>query len=127
MPQVPRRRTVRFRNRGASLGLRATRTEDLISQVERGLRFKALESFSAQQEATETPAQTAAEAARATPRLRAYWQKKPPPEQLTRSVRSSANHSSFTHTFSSHTFGAESHSFRDSATLRQSWSAALAT
>ena len=44
---APRRRKVRFRTRGASLGLTATRTDDLVCQIERGLPFKALESLAA--------------------------------------------------------------------------------
>ena len=44
---VPPRRSVRFRKRGASLGLTATRTDDLVDQIDRGLPFKALESLAA--------------------------------------------------------------------------------
>jgi len=46
-PQAPRRRNVRFRTRGASLGLTATRTDDLVSRIERGLPFRVLESLTA--------------------------------------------------------------------------------
>ena len=42
-----RRRNVRFRTRGASLGLSALRTDDLVSKIERGLPFKTLESLTA--------------------------------------------------------------------------------
>ena len=45
--QAPRRRQVRFRTRGASLGLTATQTDDLVCQIEAGLPFKALESLAA--------------------------------------------------------------------------------
>jgi len=45
--QAPRRRNARLRTRGASLGLTATRTDDLVRQIERGLPFKALESLAA--------------------------------------------------------------------------------
>src|SRR5256885_12614581 len=45
--QGPRRRNARLRRRGASLGLAATRTDDLVRQIERGLPFKALESLAA--------------------------------------------------------------------------------
>ena len=38
---------VRFKTRGASLGLTAIRTDELVRQIERGLPFKALESFRA--------------------------------------------------------------------------------
>jgi len=38
---------VRFRTRGASLGLSATRTHDWVRQIERGFPFKALESLAA--------------------------------------------------------------------------------
>jgi putative toxin-antitoxin system antitoxin component (TIGR02293 family) len=44
--QALRHGAVRFRTRGASLGLTATRTEDLVCQIERGFSFEALESFS---------------------------------------------------------------------------------
>ncbi len=43
----PRPRSVRFRTRGASLGLTATRTGELVRRVEQGLSFKALESLAA--------------------------------------------------------------------------------
>lgn len=39
------RRVVRFKSRGSSLGLPATRTQQLIHQVERGFSFKALETL----------------------------------------------------------------------------------
>ena len=45
--QAPRRRQIRFRTRGASLGLTATQTEHLVCQIEAGLPFKALESLAA--------------------------------------------------------------------------------
>ncbi len=45
---VPRRRHIHFRTRGGSLGLTATRTDDLVSQLERGLPFKALGTLAAQ-------------------------------------------------------------------------------
>ena len=45
--QASRRRSLRFRTRGASLGLTATRTDDLVDQIDRGLPFKALESLAA--------------------------------------------------------------------------------
>jgi len=45
--QVPRHRQIRFRTRGASLGLRGTRTAHLVCQIEAGLSFKALESLAA--------------------------------------------------------------------------------
>ena len=45
--RTSRLRGVRFKTRGASLGLTAARTEKLVRQVERGLSFKALESFRA--------------------------------------------------------------------------------
>jgi putative toxin-antitoxin system antitoxin component (TIGR02293 family) len=44
---APRGRSVRFRTRGASLGLTATRTDLLVRRIERGLPFKALESLAA--------------------------------------------------------------------------------
>ncbi len=44
---APQRRSVRFKTRGASLGLTATRTDELVRQVERGLSFKALKSLGA--------------------------------------------------------------------------------
>jgi putative toxin-antitoxin system antitoxin component (TIGR02293 family) len=44
---LARRRVVRSRRVGASLGLTASRTDDLIDQVERGLSFKALSSLEA--------------------------------------------------------------------------------
>ena len=42
-----RGRSVRFRTRGASLGLTATRTDLLVRRIERGLPFKALVSLGA--------------------------------------------------------------------------------
>lgn len=39
------RRPVRFRSRGASLGLSATRIDELISQVERGFSFNTLQTL----------------------------------------------------------------------------------
>lgn len=42
---APSHRTARFRTRGASLGLKAARTDELIREVERGLSYKALESL----------------------------------------------------------------------------------
>ena len=45
VPDASRRRPVRFRIRGASLGLTATRTCDLVQQIQRGLPFNALESL----------------------------------------------------------------------------------
>ena len=39
------RAVVRFRVRGASLGLRATKTDELIHQMEQGLSFQALHSL----------------------------------------------------------------------------------
>jgi putative toxin-antitoxin system antitoxin component (TIGR02293 family) len=45
--QAPRGRQTRFRSRGASLGVTATRTDHLVSRIERGLPFKALESLAA--------------------------------------------------------------------------------
>ena len=42
-----RRRQIRLRTRGASLGLTATRTDRLVCQIEAGLPFKALESLAA--------------------------------------------------------------------------------
>jgi len=45
--QVPRTRHIRFKTRGASLGLTATRTDRLVSQIEAGLPFKALETLAA--------------------------------------------------------------------------------
>jgi putative toxin-antitoxin system antitoxin component (TIGR02293 family) len=44
---APRRRNLRFRTRGASLGLTATRTDLLVRRIERGLPFKAVESLAA--------------------------------------------------------------------------------
>ncbi|MGH9432186.1 MAG: type II RES/Xre toxin-antitoxin system antitoxin [Terriglobia bacterium] len=41
-------RPAHFRTRGASLGLTATRTEDLISQIEKGFSFKKLDHLVAQ-------------------------------------------------------------------------------
>ena len=41
----PSRRSAHFRTRGASLGLKAARTNELIREVERGLSYKALESL----------------------------------------------------------------------------------
>jgi len=41
------RRVARFRARGASLGLKAGRTDQLIREVERGFSYKALESLAA--------------------------------------------------------------------------------
>jgi putative toxin-antitoxin system antitoxin component (TIGR02293 family) len=41
----PRRRQIRFRTRGASLGLSATGTNRLVRRIEAGLPFKALESL----------------------------------------------------------------------------------
>ena len=41
------RHPVRFRTRGASLGLSANRTHDWVRQIERGFPFKALESLAA--------------------------------------------------------------------------------
>ncbi len=43
--QAPRSRQLRFRTRGASLGLTATQTDRLVCQIEAGLPFKALESL----------------------------------------------------------------------------------
>jgi putative toxin-antitoxin system antitoxin component (TIGR02293 family) len=40
-------RVLRFKRRGASLGLTATRTEELIRQLERGLAFKSLRTLEA--------------------------------------------------------------------------------
>ena len=40
-------RGLRFKRRGASLGLTATRTEELIRQMERGLAFKSLRTLEA--------------------------------------------------------------------------------
>src|ERR1700680_3730982 len=40
-------RVLRFKKRGASLGLTATRTEELIRQIERGLAFKSLRNLEA--------------------------------------------------------------------------------
>jgi putative toxin-antitoxin system antitoxin component (TIGR02293 family) len=40
-----RHAVVHFKTRGGSLGLNPTGTDDLISQIERGLPFKALESL----------------------------------------------------------------------------------
>jgi len=39
------RRVIRFRKRGASLGITATTTDELIRQIERGLSFKALKTL----------------------------------------------------------------------------------
>ena len=44
-PPAPRRPDVRFRTRGASLGLTANRTDELVRQIERGLPFKAVETL----------------------------------------------------------------------------------
>ena len=46
-PHAPRRRNVRFRTRGASLGLTAAGTDELVNQIEQGLSFKGLESLAA--------------------------------------------------------------------------------
>ena len=43
--KAPRRHQIRFRTRGASLGLTATRTDRLVCRIEAGLPFKALESL----------------------------------------------------------------------------------
>jgi putative toxin-antitoxin system antitoxin component (TIGR02293 family) len=40
-------RVPRFKRRGASLGLTATRTDELIRQIERGLAFKSLRTLEA--------------------------------------------------------------------------------
>jgi putative toxin-antitoxin system antitoxin component (TIGR02293 family) len=40
--ETSRRRVIRFKTRGASLGITAASTGELISQVERGLSFKSL-------------------------------------------------------------------------------------
>jgi putative toxin-antitoxin system antitoxin component (TIGR02293 family) len=40
-------RVLRFKRRGASLGLTATRTEELIRQIERGLAFNSLRNLEA--------------------------------------------------------------------------------
>jgi putative toxin-antitoxin system antitoxin component (TIGR02293 family) len=45
--RTPRRRRIRFRTRGASIGLTATETAHLVRQIEAGLPFKALESLAA--------------------------------------------------------------------------------
>src|SRR5712692_2528173 len=45
MPSASLRRLVRFRSHGTSLGLSATRTDELIHQVERGFSFKALQTL----------------------------------------------------------------------------------
>ena len=45
--RTPRRRHIRFRTRGASMGLTATQTAHLVRQIEAGLPFKALESLAA--------------------------------------------------------------------------------
>lgn len=42
---APQRRGARFRARGGILGLTAMRTDDLASQIQRGLPFRALESL----------------------------------------------------------------------------------
>ncbi len=41
----PRPRGIRFRTRGASLGLKPARADELIRQIERGFSFKALQSL----------------------------------------------------------------------------------
>jgi putative toxin-antitoxin system antitoxin component (TIGR02293 family) len=46
-PQTPRRHPFRFKARGASLGLTATATDQLVSQIEAGLPFKTLKSLAA--------------------------------------------------------------------------------
>lgn len=46
--QAAPRRRARYFPKGASLGLSAARTADLIRAVQRGLPFKALETFSAE-------------------------------------------------------------------------------
>ena len=45
VPDTSQRRPARFRIRGASLGLTATRTGDLVRQIERGLPVRTLESL----------------------------------------------------------------------------------
>ena len=40
--ETSERRVIRFKTRGASLGITAASTDELISQVERGLSFKSL-------------------------------------------------------------------------------------
>jgi putative toxin-antitoxin system antitoxin component (TIGR02293 family) len=40
-------RVLRFKRRGASLGLTATRTDELIREIERGLAFKSLRTLEA--------------------------------------------------------------------------------
>jgi putative toxin-antitoxin system antitoxin component (TIGR02293 family) len=45
--QAPRRHSFRFQTRGASLGLTATETDQLVSQLEAGLPFKTLKSLAA--------------------------------------------------------------------------------
>jgi len=42
---APRRRRLRFRVRGESLGLKPTRTDQLVGEIEAGLSFRALESL----------------------------------------------------------------------------------
>jgi putative toxin-antitoxin system antitoxin component (TIGR02293 family) len=44
---APRPRSIHFKTRGASLGVTATRTDDFVRLVKRGLSFKALISLSA--------------------------------------------------------------------------------
>jgi putative toxin-antitoxin system antitoxin component (TIGR02293 family) len=45
--QTPRRHSFRFKTRGAGLGLSATETDQLVSQIEAGLPFKTVESLAA--------------------------------------------------------------------------------
>jgi putative toxin-antitoxin system antitoxin component (TIGR02293 family) len=45
--QTPRRHPFRFKTRGASLGLTATATDQLVGQIEAGLPFKTLKSLAA--------------------------------------------------------------------------------
>lgn len=45
--RTPRRNGIRLRTRGASLGLSAIKTDELIRRLEQGLPFKALESLAA--------------------------------------------------------------------------------
>jgi putative toxin-antitoxin system antitoxin component (TIGR02293 family) len=47
-PAAERRRPVSYRTRGASLGLSALGTDELIRAVQRGFSFKSLEAFSAE-------------------------------------------------------------------------------
>src|SRR5712692_1013904 len=42
------RRVMRFKRRGASLGMTATTADEVIRQIERGLSFKALETLETQ-------------------------------------------------------------------------------